>query len=262
MTGHNVEASAILYKVLRNSIDLASWLKDSSSETDKWWVTRTRWGKGIATLYCEQEGLYSDNMGRRGCNGPEKTLPQDGNSWVLLSNAISSQSVAYNVSENLRARWIKYGAPAVEFPNVISPFVSSFELLDHIAAGNYDAAVELIELMWGYMLDGPGMTNSTLLGRYRVDCYVQYPAYWSAARNSHSYGWSAGPTTVLMQGILGKTWEIEPHLTKWLSYAQGCFATKLGKFEVGVTLIRSPSTCRKIESLEISVPRGTAGFVR
>jgi hypothetical protein len=117
--------------------------------------------------------------------------------------------------------------------SVISSFTSSFKLLGHIGAGNPDAAVELMELMWGYMLDGPGMTNSTILEGYRFDGYIHCPAYWSGAQ-------AAGPTTVLMQGILGisltspvrRTWKIEPHLTKWLRYAQSGFATKLGKFEV------------------------------
>jgi hypothetical protein len=266
MTGHNVEASALLYQVLGNSISLAHWI--SAEPGDVWSKTRSRLGKGIATLYCEQEGLYADNKGRRGCQGPEKVLPQDGNSWVLLSNASSSLSVAYNVSENLRSRWIKHGAPAVEFPNVISPFASSFELLGHIGANNHDAAVELIELMWGYMLDGPGMTNSTLLEGYRIDGYIQYPAYWSDARNSHAHGWAAGPTTVLMQGILGiqltsplgKTWIIEPHLTKWLGHVRGGFATKLGKFEVVVSRKRTVAG-GKVEILEVSVPTGTSGSI-
>lgn len=272
MTGHNIEASSLLYEVLGNSAKLMTWLKKRDAEdVDQWISTRERLFEGInRILYCPQDGMYADNLGRRGCHGTEKCLPQDGNSWALMSGVIPSQAVAYNVSENLRKRWIKYGAPAVEFPNVISPFASSFELLGHSAAGNLDAAVELIELMWGYMMDGPGMTNSTLLEGYRTDGYIQYPAYWSAARNSHAHGWAAGPTTVLMQGVLGikltsplgKTWRIEPVLSKWLSYARGGFATKLGKFEVDITLMRSLSTGRKIESLKFSVPEGTSGTLK
>jgi hypothetical protein len=223
--------------------------------------------KGIASLYCEDGGMFSDNDNLRSCTGPEKMLPQDGNAWVLMSQALPS--LAYNVSTRLRDRWTKYGAPAVEFPNVMSPFSSSFELLGHSAAGNTDAAIELMELMWGYMLDGPGMTNSTLIEGFRTDGYVQYPAYWSAARSSHAHGWSAGPTTVLSQGVLGiklltplgETWEIAPQLGKWLSYARGGFATKLGKFEVSVSLMRSLSTGRKVEALNVTVPDGTSGIV-
>jgi len=272
MTGHNIEASSLLYEVLGNSLKLTDWLKKKNAkDIIHWTEARARLFQGInEILYCPQDGMYADNLGRRGCYGIEKVLPQDGNSWALMSGVFPSDTIAYNVSENLRKRWIKYGAPAVEFPNVISPFASSFELLGHSAAGNNDAAVELIELMWGYMMDGPGMTNSTLLEGYRTDGYVQYPAYWAAARNSHAHGWAAGPTTVPMQGILGiklnsplgKTWTIEPQLTKWLSYARGGFATKLGKFEVDVTLMRSLSTGRKIEALKVNVPEGTTGLVK
>ena len=267
MTGHNVEASTILFDVLLKSTELASWLGEKEGARLKEWTTlRERLEEGIETLYCPAEGLFADNKGRRGCSGPEKVLPQDGNSWILLSNFLRDER-RLNVSENLRSRWGKYGAPSPEFPNTISPFATSFELIGHCAAGNYDAAVELIELQWGYMLDGPGFTNSTLAEGYRVDGDAQYPAYWSSARNSHAHGWSTGPTTVLMQEILGiklltplgKTWVIEPHLTKWLSYAQGGFATKLGKFEVSITLMKERATGQKFEILDFSTPKGTMG---
>ena len=270
MTGHNVEASAILYDVLKNSITMASWIGAKTRTNDESWSqTRERLQKGISTLYCSTDGLYSDNKGRRSCTGEEKVLPQDGNSWVLMAQAFTSQDIAHNVSEGLRKRWIKYGAPAVEFPNVMSPFASSFELLGHIAAGNPDAAVELMELMWGYMLDGPGMTNSTTIEGYRVDGYIHYPAYWADARNSHAHGWSSGPTSALMQGILGieltsplgATWKIRPQLTKWLSYATGGFATRLGKFEVSISLMVSVSTGRKVEMIDVTVPNDSHGQI-
>jgi hypothetical protein len=271
MTGHNVEASAILYDVLKNSIKLASWIgeKETSTRGEEWSTTRERLQRGISTLYCPLDGMYSDNKGRRSCTGPEKVLPQDGNSWVLMSGAFTSHEHAYNTSRSLRKRWNKYGAPAVEFPNVMSPFASSFELLGHIGAGNPDAAVELMELMWGYMLDGPGMTNSTTIEGYRVDGYIHYPAYWADARNSHAHGWSSGPTTALTQGILGieltsplgATWKLVPHLTKWLSYATGGFATRLGKFEVTIEVMKSLSTGRKAEMIDVAVPKGTNGVI-
>ena len=92
MMGHNVEASALLYQVLGNSVQLAQWIVDKHS-IEWWWGVQKRLRKGIPTLYCEQDGLFSDSTGKRGCNGPEKVLPQDGPSWVLLSNVIQSQSV-------------------------------------------------------------------------------------------------------------------------------------------------------------------------
>jgi hypothetical protein len=64
----------------------------------------------------------------------EEVFPQDGNSWLLLTRILED-----NDARVYRKRWTKYGAPAVEYPNVISPFATSFELLGHCAAENYDA---------------------------------------------------------------------------------------------------------------------------
>jgi hypothetical protein len=102
-----------------------------------------------------------------------------------------------------------------------------------------------------------------------VDGYIHYPAYWADARNSHAHGWSSGPTAALMQGILGieltsplgATWTIRPQLTKWLSYATGGFATRLGKFEVAISLMVSVSTGRKVEMIDITVPHDTNGCI-
>ena len=247
MTGHNVEASALLHEALGASIRLAALLGDdrpAAREPDgAWSILRGILRLGIRQLYCPATGLYADNVGRRNCGGSEHVDPQDGNSWVLISGMAPSAGAgarARNVSDNLRARWTRYGAPAVEFPNVISPFASSFELMAHAAAGQPDHAVELMLLEWGYLLEGPGFTNSTLAEGFRVDGDVQYPAYWSAARNSHCHGWASGPTSVLTAHVLGiqlrapagAKWRVRPALTRWLGFAAGGFATRLGRFEV------------------------------
>ncbi|KAI9745671.1 MAG: hypothetical protein M1818_001205 [Claussenomyces sp. TS43310] len=271
MTGHNVEASAILYDVIYKSVELARFIGDDrwdAQEGGLWLRTAARIKAAVEKTYCPQDGLYADNLGRRNCGGSEEVLPQDGNSWVLISELLDDSKRKYNMSENLRSRWGKYGAPAVEFPNTISPFATGFELIAHCAADNHDAAVELIELMWGYMLDGPGMTNSTCVEGYRVDGGVQYPAYWSAARNSHAHGWSSGPTMVLLTEVLGihldspmgRTWHLTPHVTKWLQYAQGGFATRLGEFEVKVKRMRDASG-RPAEVLDFRAPVGSLGRV-
>ncbi|KAF6831860.1 alpha-l-rhamnosidase a [Colletotrichum plurivorum] len=276
MTGHNLEASAILSTVLGKSIKLAEWLGDNRPAARPhgvWAGLRTVMNAGLQQLYCEDTGLYSDNIGRRSCRGPDHTDPQDGNSWALISGA-THYSRGQVVSQSLRSRWTKYGAPAVEFPNVISPFVSSFELLAHSAADNHDAAVELMLLEWAYLLDGPGFTNSTLAEGFRTDGDVQYPAYWSAARNSHCHGWSSGPTSVLTSEILGiqltapagSEWTVRPHLTKWLGFARGGFATTQGAFEVKLTRVVTSTSSpankeerRRGQIIEITTPEHTKG---
>ncbi|KAK3994677.1 Six-hairpin glycosidase-like protein [Cladorrhinum sp. PSN332] len=293
MTGHNVEATAILHEVLGKSAILAEWLgkgvKEESMVTS-WKQMQSRLSNGLSRLYCSAAGLYSDNIGKRSCEGRESCLPQDGNSWALISGIDLTPSglpwedpksanrsdvplpegppTAQNISANLRSRWTKYGAPAVEFPNVISPFSSGFELLAHHSAGRVDRAVELILLEWGYLLDGPGFTNSTLAEGFRVDGDVQYPAYWSSARNSHAHGWSSGPTQLLTRGVLGieilglagSRWRVNAELTDWLGWARGGFTTTKGKFEIRVWRVRIGKGSSAV-TVEVKAPKGTKGHV-
>ncbi|GKT49335.1 uncharacterized protein ColSpa_09516 [Colletotrichum spaethianum] len=277
MTGHNLEASALLSAVLDKSIKLAEWLRDDRPAARRhgvWSGIRRTLNAGIQQLFCKDTGLYSDNIGRRSCRGPEHTDPQDGNSWALIAGAVPRSRRAV-VSEHLRSRWTRHGAPAVEFPNVISPFVSSFELLAHAAANDHDAAVELMLLEWSYLLDGPGFTNSTLAEGFMVDGGVQYPAYWSAARNSHCHGWSSGPTSVLTSEVLGiqllapagAEWTVRPHLSKWLGFARGGFATTKGPFEVKLTRVMTSTSStatnqqkrRRGQVVEVTAPGLTNG---
>lgn len=271
MTGHNLEATSIMYYVLQYTIRIANDILNDPYAKDqfaRWKSISERMERGIDILWCEEKGLFSENIGRRGCGGSAEALPQDGNSWAIISGIISNSTRRQQISTNLRQRWTKYGAPATEFPNVISPFASSFELLAHCAAGNHDFAVELMELMWGYMLDGEGFTNSTCVEGYRIDGDIQYPAYWSSARNSHAHGWSTGPTMVLLTKILGitletplgETWTIEPHLTRWLRNVRGGFATGLGIFEVVLRRMKVEGL-GKVEVLDIETPRPSEGMV-
>ncbi|KAH6686172.1 Six-hairpin glycosidase-like protein [Plectosphaerella plurivora] len=240
MGGHNLEASAMLSALLERSAMLARWLGEDDVDNGAWIKTREALHAGIQSLYCPSTGLYSDNLGSRSCSGSEHVDPQDGNSWVLIAGA-ASPSRAANVSEALRARWLRHGAPATEFPNVISPFASSFELLAHAAAEVPNSTLELILLEWSHLLDGHGFTNSTLAEGFRIDGDPQYPAYASSARNSHCHGWSAGPTSAVVSDAVlgikllapaGARWVVRPRLTRWLAWARGGFATAKGLFEV------------------------------
>lgn len=284
MSGHNLEASALLVSVLQNTFALDRWLSASApadtspthttqTEKETWTTTIDRLTYGIEKLYCPESGMYADNLEEAWCNEPGHVLPQDGNSWVLLAHnpplsRRQSSERLYQISDLLRRRWLKHGALAPEFPNVISPFTSSFELLGHCAVGEIDTAVELMLGMWGYMLHGPGMTNSTCVEGYRTDGYAQYPAYWSPARGSHAHGWSTGPTTALTGGVLGirfgepagKYWVVKPELSKWLSFARGGTSTKLGKWEVKIKRLRGHDG-RVGETLQVNWPKGTTGRV-
>ncbi|KAI1377197.1 Six-hairpin glycosidase-like protein [Hypoxylon crocopeplum] len=246
MGGYNIEASTLLHAVLKRSIELSSWLSDAAVNTQN----KQNWSRvsrnleiGIAQLYCNHTGLYSDNLSDRHCSGPNHIDPQDGNSWALIARMHErGSSIPRTVSTALQNRWTAFGAPAPEFPNVMSPFASSFELQAHCAARNCDAAVELALRMWGYLLDGPGFTNSTLAEGFRTDGFVHYPAYRVPSRNSHAHGWAAGPTGMLVGDVLGIRlrgpggggWSVRPVLTRWLGWVRGGFAVGRGTFEVAL----------------------------
>lgn len=277
MGGHNIEATALLHAVLRRSVKLASWLSDYDDalgvgSREEWTLISRNLQKGIQQLYCNDTGLYSDNLSKRHCTGVDHVDPQDGNSWALIAGMRKPESdIPTRVSKALQARWNKFGAPAPEFPNVMSPFSSSFEFQAHCIAGNHDAAIELMLLMWGYLLDGPGFTNSTLAEGFRTDGYVHYPAYPVPSRNSHAHGWAAGPTSTLMNHILGiqllspggETWRVKPVLTKWLGWARGGFAVGTGTFEVmmwRVALLNKEGERKSTGVVAVvRVPEGTNG---
>ncbi|KAK0670802.1 family 78 putative glycoside hydrolase [Cercophora samala] len=296
MTGHNLEASALLYTVLSRSGTLAGWL--GYDVPPLWGVTQKRLETGFSRLYCPELGLFSDNIGQRSCYPEEgqryhPILPQDGNSWLLISGADLTPSghpfkspksrfrapsplpngppTRWQISEGLRKRWVKHGAPCPEFPNTISPFASGFELLGHVYSGEIDTAVELMLLEWGHLVNGDGFNNgSTLAEGFRIDGDIQYPAYPSRARNSLAHGWASGPTWVLTEWVLGieiKTpgggeWEVKGTLTKWLGWVRGGVTLgNGGRVEVKVWRVVSKSENEKGVVWEVKADGDTKGAV-
>ncbi|KAF3939119.1 hypothetical protein ABW19_dt0200677 [Dactylella cylindrospora] len=255
--GYNSEANGIFYLTVKKSIALAKVLGTGFTPLNdlrRWNEIMNGIEGNYQILWDEDAELFMDNTDTR-----RDVHPQDGNSWAIFSEGLVSKKQAKTISKSLKKRWTKFGAPAVEMPNTISPFASSFELIAHCYAGEHDTAVELMRRMWGYMLDGKGMTNSTFLEGFTVDGNIRYPAYGSSARNSHAHGWSTGPTYVISTEILGikltspigYTWKIEPHFVD-LDFAEGGYATQLGRFTV---------KWQKGGNLQVETPKGTSGDV-
>ncbi|KAJ8059334.1 hypothetical protein OCU04_012292 [Sclerotinia nivalis] len=261
MGGHNIEANSILYYTLNLGTKLSKILDDSAA-TSSW----PSYAAGIksaanANLWDDTANLYRDND-----TLPLTTLhPQDGNAWAIFSGLVDSPSRALLVSDSLAARWNKYGAPAPEGDgNVVSPFVSSFEIQAHYLAGRADRAVQMIKFMWGdFMLDDPRMTNSTFIEGYSTDGTLHYAPYTNDPRVSHAHGWSTGPTSALtfhgagltVTGGAGKTWSVAPNLGG-LTDVEAGFETSLGSYAV-----KAVGTSGKLASIEITTPAGTIGSI-
>lgn len=189
--------------------------------------------------------------------------PQDGNSWAVVSNLTLNASQVESISSSLANRWTPYGAPAPEAADAISPFISGFELQTHFLADNTTAALALMRLQWGFMLDDPRMTNSTFIEGYSTTGELHYAPYLNDARISHAHGWATGPTSSLtfyVAGIQllsagGKIWRIAPSLGD-LTFADAGFSTGVGFF--------SAKTEIKDGGFEVhfEAPEGTKGEVR
>ncbi|KAK5169384.1 uncharacterized protein LTR77_005359 [Saxophila tyrrhenica] len=259
MGGHNIEANSIFYYTINQGIMLGEVLGENSTLIDSW-ASKAATIKSSANnlLWDGSVGLYRDNE--------TTTLhPQDGNSWAVVAGVADTSAKMTSISEGLAARWGPYGAPAVEAADAVSPFISGFELQMHLLAGNASAALDLMRLQWGFMLDDPRMTNSTFIEGYSSDGRLHYAPYTNDPRVSHAHGWATGPTSTLtfhFAGIKllsagGKTWEISPTLGG-LENVDAGFSTNLGEFSSQVTAADDGS----VGSLQFTTPSGTMGSVR
>ncbi|KAI0427036.1 alpha-L-rhamnosidase [Xylaria sp. FL1042] len=264
MSGHNIEANSILFYTLKNALELAAIMNDTS-ESSSW----ERSAAGIPTaannlLWDDSVSLYRDNDTiTKGSSAT--SYPQDGNSWAVISG-IANGIRAVAVSDALKARWIRpYGAPAVEANDgdTISPFATGFELRAHFMAGHSDYALDLMEFMWAdYMLDNPNMTNSTFIEGFGHDGTPLYPVYNNDPRVSHAHGWSTAPTSMLtffaggltMTSAAGKTWKVSPALGG-LKTVEASYKTPLGSFAVSWT----NNACGLSGTFE--VPNSTTGEI-
>jgi hypothetical protein len=255
MGGHNIEANAILYYTINQGIELATALNDTEP-ISTWKNTASRIKSAANTLLWSQDfGMYVDNE-------TTTLTPQDGNSWAVVSNLTLNTSQSASISSHLTSRWTRYGAPALEAADAISPFISGFELQTHFLANNATAALDLMRLQWGFMLDDPRMTNSTFIEGYSSTGELHYAPYKNDARISHAHGWATGPTSSLtfyVAGIQvlsagGRTWRVAPNLGD-LKVAEAGFSTTLGWYEAKTRTWDGGLT------LEFETPVATTGEV-
>ncbi|CAG7930480.1 unnamed protein product [Penicillium olsonii] len=256
MGGHNIEANAILYYVLQDAQTLAGELRDTSSAAKWKHIAEKIKIAANKKLWDDKNGLYTDNQ--------TTTLhPQDGNAWAIKANLTDSAKRSTIVSNSLKARWGKYGAPAPEAGKTVSPFISGFELQAHFLASKPNSALDLIRLQWGFMLNDPRMTQSTFIEGYSTDGSLHYAPYSNDPRVSHAHGWSTGPTYALtayaagiqLIGASGSTWSFAPQPGN-LTFIDAGFTTSLGKFAA-----KFRTSGGKFVQLSFAAPSNTTGSV-
>lgn len=186
---------------------------------------------------------------------------------MALFYGAANSSYSKSISDYLSTNWTPFGAKAPEMPGTISPYVESFEIKGHFETGLAQRALDLIRLSWGWYLNNPAGTESTMLEGYNVDGSFLYTANEGYDRTgsytSHAHGWSTGPVDALISYVVGlrptspggATWSLAPQ-TGDLESAQGGFTTPLGKFSAAWEESHGGFTLR------YDVPAQTTGTVR
>ncbi|TKA77205.1 hypothetical protein B0A55_02579 [Friedmanniomyces simplex] len=261
--GNNTEANMILYRTLTTGASLAEWAGNRSVA-----ATYTSRAETLATniikyTYDSGYGAFKDN------NTDTSLHPQDANSMALLFGVVSNTSAAASsISERLTDNWTPIGAETPELENNISPFISSFEIQGHLTIGQTARALDLIRRSWGWYLNNPNGTQSTVIEGYLTNGsfgYRNYRGYYyDSSYVSHSHGWSSGPTSALtnyvlglqVTGPLGGSWKFAPQFGD-LTSVEGGFTTALGKFQAAWNVTDGGLGY----SAEWTVPANTKGTV-
>lgn len=209
-------------------------------------------------LWDADASLYNDNT-------TTSLHPQDGNAMALFFNLTRDTTQAKALSKALETNWNSFGPVTPELPDVISPFISGVEVLGHFAAGEPDRALELTERLWGYLLDSPEMTGSTLAEGLAANGSLYYRGAsgynYDAAYTSMSHSWSTGPLVALTTKLAGLElsgwfrWTFAPQPGGGVQQVQSGFRSPFGQFYVSWRLENGGF------SANVSVPETTTGEV-
>ncbi|BCS19863.1 uncharacterized protein APUU_20295S [Aspergillus puulaauensis] len=234
--GKNSEANMILYHTLTTGVTLARWI-DNDSQFIGTWLDYSSALREAINLYCWDTsfGAFKDDA------GPSTLYPQDANSMAIAYNVVSPTSNASRcISEYLHTNWNELGPVSPELPHNIVPFISSIELQAHFTSGHTLRGLDLIRRTWGWYLNNPNGTQSTLIEGFKDDgsfAYRYNKGYKDTSYTSHAHGWSTGPTSTLTEYVLGlrvterlgRSWRLSPQFGD-LTHVEGGFVTALGRF--------------------------------
>ena len=223
---------------------LAGWsanLANASALHAHWTTAAIGLQDAIVTQFWDEaRGAFKES--------PDDTslYPQDANSMALAFEVFNaSDSRAERVSTYLTTNWTPLGPINPEVSanaSTISPFITSIELEGHFKIGHPERSLELIRSAWGWYLNNPNGTQSTVPEGYLANGTWGYRGdrgyRFDPTYVSHAHGWSSGPTSTLTEYLVGlrivepkgRKWELKPATFEEVDRAEAGFTTGLGKF--------------------------------
>ncbi|MEV8033750.1 alpha-L-rhamnosidase C-terminal domain-containing protein [Streptomyces sp. NPDC086182] len=211
------------------------------------------------------ERLYDSTSGLYKISDTQSGVAQDANALAVLYGVAPSSKHEEILAKLKSALW---SSPYGPLPfssdagnkDLVSPFVSGFELQARLAAGDTANAQELLHDVWGHMIaPGPNQTGTmweNISGRDGT------PGLGSGTSLSH--GWSTAPTSALSSYVLGvrpdtagyTSWTVQPHPGD-LTWTRGSVPTPHGDIDVRWTA----GTGTDRFSLTVDAPKATSGTI-
>ena len=190
--GLNLQANALMYATLIGASRLATAVGDSALASGYANRAATLKTAANARLWDAGAGMYRDNP-------TSGMYPQDGNALAVWYGLTDTAAKNTSVVQRLAQRWNAYGATTPEWGGGVHPFPGSMEVHAHFTANDDHTALAQIRRTWGYMLDSPIGTKSTMWEGISASGGLAYhPPFMSL-----SHGWSTGPTSALTFSVLG-----------------------------------------------------------
>ncbi|WYZ46556.1 hypothetical protein EsH8_IX_000781 [Colletotrichum jinshuiense] len=270
--GFNSALNALNYHALQAlstlAADTATEANGRGEQAAAWAAAAARLKEAYnAVLWDGSASLFRDNETEAGA----LLFPQDGNALALYYNLTLSGSQASAVSAALLRNWNDIGPVTPELPDTISPFISSVEVLAHLAAGKPRRALRLMRRTWGYMLDSPLMTGETLIEGMSANGSLYYRSKrgynYDAAYTSHSHSWSTGPTQALSFKVAGleivgwKRWVFRPQVGDLRKVEAGWTDGKGGEYGAVVEVQDGEGENKGVLEAEVWAPKGTQGMI-
>jgi alpha-L-rhamnosidase len=210
--------------------------------------------------------LYDPGTGLYKISDTQTTgTAQDANATAVLYG-VASPSQSQTILAQLKTQlWTTpYGPrPYSEdtgYRDLISPFVSGFELQARLLSDDTANAQALLHSEWGHMIaPGPDQTGTMWENIASSD---GTPGLGSGASLAH--GWSTAPTSALSAYVLGvrpttagyATWSVQPHPGD-LTWSQGRVPTPHGDIDVRWT---QQSAAGRF-TVTVTAPHGTRGTI-
>ena len=205
------------------------------------------------------------------------TLAQDANALAVLFGIAPTADVPKLLTV-LKTLWGPHGSEpysGTTYSNLISPFITAFEVEADYTAGDTADAERLLHLTWDQMID-PG--NPFFTGGMWENIGPDGTA--TESRTSLAHGWASGPTPIMTSYVLGiqpvkpgyQTFTVAPHFGS-LRWAEGAVPTPYGQISVRWTrhghrfslTVSVPPQATAYVSLpdghDVTVPGGSGGTV-